>query len=239
MRPLHFVTYHGWALGSAFWEPLKEQLRAALSFRELLFHTCDDPSFPLSERDTILLTHSFGAMRRYLHHPSSGPTPRATICCAGFSQFIASQSSPEGVPTRLLERMIQRFQKTPTAVVEEFLTRAASPFSSNNVPTAVDHHAGGIPANGLDRLLDELRTMLQENTSSLVVGRREPLLSLACADDTIVAPAVSARLVRASIRSAEHSSRFVCFQTGGHLFPFFKPMETAQAITTFLEEVLE
>jgi pimeloyl-[acyl-carrier protein] methyl ester esterase len=233
---IRFVTQEGWALNSAFWKPLERELRPLLRSREVIVQSIDEVG-EINESDaTVLLTHSFGSLR---HHLQTQPLPIrfvATICCAGFARFTATGESPEGVPTRLLDRMIRRFHDSPSAVVSEFLSRAAAPFPLGETATLTGCIESA--AQNSRRLLDELEDMRSETVALQMLNRREPLLALACSDDAIVAPELTARLVNAVHPSVERSSQSILFASGGHLFPLFKPKETAEAIATFLAKVL-
>lgn len=106
---------HGWGFDRHFWTPLA----ALLSEWP---HLIDDrgyfgaPHEPVVDGPCIAVTHSFGTMR-VLAAPPPGLT--GIVAINGFERFTAVPGRA-GVPVRVLDRMLRRFETEPRAVLADF-----------------------------------------------------------------------------------------------------------------------
>ena len=106
---------HGWGFDHRFWEPLA----ALLPERA---HVIDDrgyfgtPHEPAVEGPCLAITHSFGTMRVLAAPP---PGLMGIVAINGFERFTAVPGRP-GVPVRVLDRMLRRFETDPRGVLAEF-----------------------------------------------------------------------------------------------------------------------
>ena len=106
---------HGWGFDRHFWQPL-----AAL----LCEWPCeiDDrgyfgvPDRPEIEEPCLAVTHSFGAMRVLANPPAK---LAGIVAINGFERFTAFPGKP-GVPLRVVDRMLRRFDENPGGVLAEF-----------------------------------------------------------------------------------------------------------------------
>lgn len=103
---------HGWGFDRTFWAPLIALLPECET-------VIDDrgyfgtPAEPLVEGPCIAVTHSFGTMRVLSAPP---PGLAGIVAINGFEHFTGEP----GVPVRVLDRMIRRFETDPRAVLTEF-----------------------------------------------------------------------------------------------------------------------
>lgn len=106
---------HGWGFDRHFWDPLAALLPEWLP-------AIDDrgyfgaPLDPAVDGPCIAITHSFGTMR-VLSAPPPGLT--GIVAINGFERFTAVPGR-SGVPVRVLDRMLRRFETDPRGVLSEF-----------------------------------------------------------------------------------------------------------------------
>lgn len=109
---------HGWGFDRHFWNrvamllPEWEHLRDDRGY-------FGDPLSPEVEGPCIAVAHSFGVMR-VLADPPRGLA--GLVAINGFERFTALPGKP-GVPARVVDLMLRRFDRDPRAVVEEFRRR--------------------------------------------------------------------------------------------------------------------
>ena len=112
------LLVHGWGFDSRFWNRLRAEM-PAWSFEctdRGYFGTPHEPSF---EGPFFAITHSFGTMRMLRDPP---PNCRGVIAINGFDCLVTKPGF-KGVPSRVLDRMIGRFDDNPSDVLSEFRRR--------------------------------------------------------------------------------------------------------------------
>lgn len=106
---------HGWGFDRHFWGKLAPLLAQWP-------HEIDDRGYfgaghaLTVEGRCLAVTHSFGTMRVLADPP---PGLAGMVAINGFERFTALPGRP-GVPTRVVDRMLRRFDQDPRAVLAEF-----------------------------------------------------------------------------------------------------------------------
>lgn len=201
---------HGWGFDRQFWEPLAALLPQWA-------HVIDDrgyfgaPTTPPVEGPCVAVTHSFGTMRLLAAPP---PGLAGIVAINGFERFTAV-GGRAGVPLRVLDRMLRRFENEPREVLAEFRRTCGStePFGAIDAPLL---HAD------LLRLRDAAPP--PPRVPVLVLhGGRDPLLPAAMRETSFTAPGVD-------VRRLDHAE-------GGHLLPLEAPALCAAAVRGMVEAV--
>ncbi|OZI36587.1 alpha/beta hydrolase [Bordetella genomosp. 1] len=225
------ILAHGWGFDASVWDALCARLPGARAHRgEAGYFGAPvgalpalappgaaraDPAGPVrapapeepAGAAVIAIGHSQGGLDLLTALPA-GCTHLVLI--NGFGRFCAAPDHPDGVPARMLERMLSRLAREPQAVVDDFRARCgAAPAAGPPEPQRLAH--------GLQRLRDaDLRATL----AALPL----PTLLLAGETDPIAPPALS----RAT------AVRDTRWHPGGHLLPLADPAWCAQQIRDFV-----
>lgn len=193
---------HGWGFDADLWR----RVAAALGGRTMAFADAGYfgvPRDPPARGPLLAVGHSLGAMRLLLAPPAGCA---GIVAINGFDRFAGGQ----GVPRRVLDRMIARYRSDPAAVLDEFRARCG---------------AGAAPPGRDDaRLLADLRLLRDGDARGLWRG---PLLALDGGDDPIVPAALRA----ASF--ADAAARRETCADGGHLLPLSHADWCAARIAAF------
>lgn len=196
---------HGWGFDRHFWKPLA----ALLSDVPQVFDDrgyFGDPQAPSIEGPCIAVTHSYGTMRVLADPP---PGLAGIVAINGFDRFTSIPGRP-GVPMRVVDHMLTRFELDPRAVLASF--RAS---------VGCDEPFGEIDAEILRADLKRLRDAqpaLPRVPVLAIQGGRDPLL-----------PEAMRRAGFASdeVRRLQHDA-------GGHLLPMEAPELCAMAVRGML-----
>lgn len=196
---------HGWGFDRHFWAPLTALLPEWV-------HAVDDRGYfgaahePVVAGPCIAVTHSFGTMRLLASPP---PSLAGIVAINGFERFTAAPGRP-GIPVRVLDRMLRRFEADPRGVLAEFRRTCGS---------AQDF--GEIDAEALAADLLRLRGDAPPLPDV-------PVLALHGGADPLLPPEMrAATFAGAQVRRIEH-------ETGGHLLPLEAPQLCAAAIRGLL-----
>lgn len=199
---MKLLFVHGWGFDRAFWAPLCALLADCP-------HAIDDRGyfgapvpFPPAAEPCLAVTHSFGTMRVLADPP---PGLAGIVAINGFGRFTAAPDRA-GVPPRVLDRMLRRFDEDPRAVLAEFRHSCGSeaPFD------VID--AG--------RLREDLLRLREEEPPP----PRVPVLAVQGGNDPILPPAMRAAVFAGcDVRRLEHP-------VAGHLLPLQDPAFCAQAV---------
>jgi len=206
--PMILLFLHGWGFDARFWIPLLSLLPDCRT-------ACDDrgysgtPHDPRIDEDCVVVAHSFGTMRALAAPP---PRCRGLVAINGFDRFTP------GVPRRVLDRMIARFDENPAAVLTDFRRRCGeeAPF--------------GDPFRA--PLRDDLVTLRDGDCSPCSAAWPAPILSLQSTDD----PLLPAPMRDTVFAAAPHLERRL-HPTGGHLLPAADAPYCARAIGDFVERL--
>lgn len=199
---------HGWGFDRQFWKPLARLLPD-------WEHAIDDRGYFGAPQDVtvegpcVAVTHSFGTMR-VLAAPPSGLT--GIVAINGFERFTAVPGRA-GVPVRVLDRMLRRFDTEPRGVLAEFRRTCGSeePFGEIDAPLL---HAD------LLRLRDAAPPVL-----------RRPVLVLHGGCDPLLPEAMRAgTFAGADVRRIDDAA-------GGHLLPLEAPQLCAAAVRGMVEAI--
>jgi pimeloyl-[acyl-carrier protein] methyl ester esterase len=206
---------HGWAFDSSIWDAVRTRLAdwPQVMFDANYFGTAPDSATLTGP--VVAIGHSHGVMRLLAQLP---PQCSAVVSINGFSRFSAGPDFPAGTPTKLLDRMITRFQQDPLAVLNTFRERCGADATE---PAML---SGALGADLLALRQDDQRASLQ-NVSV-------PLLALASTDDPIVTPA----LTHAVFDGHEHTD-LRWHEGGGHLLPLSAPDWCADRIRELLKRL--
>ena len=197
---------HGWGFDRHFWAPLAALLPEwdhAIDDRGYFGEPCD----PLLEGPYLAVTHSFGTMRVLAALPAGLV---GIVAINGFERFTALPGRA-GVPTRVLDRMLRRFENDPIGVLNDFHANCGSArrFTEGDAATLDTQALHG----DLLRLRDAAPP-LPEVPVLLLHGGQDPLLP----------PAARA----AGFAGAELSR--IEYGAAGHLLPLQFPQLCATAI---------
>jgi pimeloyl-[acyl-carrier protein] methyl ester esterase len=120
VKPI-LLLVHGWGFEASFWAPLQEALGDVESLVwDLGFY--GSPAYPAvpSGRPVLAVGHSFGLLWLLQKCPIAW---HALASINGFPRFSEAEDFPFGVPSRLVDRMIARFDETPEKVYRDFMAR--------------------------------------------------------------------------------------------------------------------
>jgi pimeloyl-[acyl-carrier protein] methyl ester esterase len=203
---LRFV--HGWGFDASFWARIIDEMPG--------WHAdCDERGYfgkactPAASGPFIFVTHSFGAMRAL---GGSHAQCRGLLAINGFDRFTP------GVPPRVVERMIAKFDENPGAVIQDFRGRhgIAAPF--------------GTPIG--ERLRADLVALREMDRTDESAAWPTPILSMQGAGDSLL-PASLRDDAFAGARNVERMTH----PEGGHVLPITHAAYCAQAIATFADRV--
>jgi len=201
------LAVHGWGFDASFWTPMLQRLpdfkveRVDMGFR-------GEPVVPKVARP-LIVAHSMGLAWALANipRPWSG-----VLAINAFSRFTRSATFVEGVPPRMLERMLARFTAAPAEVTSEFLTRCG--IDTPEVST--------IRPEPLRKSLIWL-TGCDERTAMKMLNC--PIQALAGTQDPIVSQAMSI--------ASFPPECLVLADGGGHLLPLTHPDWTASQLRAF------
>ena len=208
MSPILLI--HGWGLNARLWDPVRERLgEAAESALDFGFY--GKPRFRAASRP-LVVGHSLG----FAWALANIPRPWAgAMAINGFARFTHAPDFPEGVPQRVVGRMLARFATAPEEVVSDFLDRCGM--------------TGPIETLGL------VHEPLRASLSWLALCDERPTLTeLDCPVSALagdVDPIVSAAMSRVAF--AGHALDLV--EGGGHLLPLTHADRVAASIAAFHE----
>lgn len=200
---------HGWAYDAAFWAPL------AAALGDWPQATVDAGYFgparaPQPDGPVVAIGHSLGVLR-LLRDPA--PTRVGLVSINGFARFAAGPDFAQGVPPRMLDRMLSRLATQPDAVLRDFRQRCGD--------------ASAFDAPQLNALTRDLQALRDEDQRAALAALPVPLLALAGAQD----PIVPAPMTQATFGDA---AGIRWCDTGGHLLPATDTRWCAQQIRGFL-----
>lgn len=192
---------HGWGFDRHFWNPLIGLLpewEAAADDRGYL----GAPLAPEMDGPCLAVTHSFGTMRVLADPP---PGLVGLVAINGFERFTALPGKP-GVPVRVVDRMLHRFETAPHAVLAEFRKTCGADESFGEIDPA--------PLQADLLRLRDARPPLPRVPVVAVHGGRDPLLP---------SDMRAAAFAGCDVRRLDH-------ETAGHLLPLENPELCAQAV---------
>lgn len=198
MRPT-LILLHGWGFDAHLWDALADRLADYPIVR------WDRGYFGKAEQAMVKgpvagIGHSLGSMLL----ADMLPADARLIAINGFDHF----TEPEGVPRRVVERMLSRFAEAPAAVLTEFRARC-----------------GAAPVQGelrTERLADDLSLLARHSAKSA----SRAILSLQGAMDPIMPPALRDQVFPGAMRATREEA--------GHLLPVTHTAWCAAQIEAFL-----
>lgn len=119
--PLYLV--HGWGFDASFWTTMLDHLPGveASIVDAGYFGAPSRPLFP--QTPYLAVGHSAGSLSLL---NQDLPGCEGLVLFNGFARFSAADDFPDGVPTRVLERMRRQLQKSPEAVLADFRKRCGT-----------------------------------------------------------------------------------------------------------------
>lgn len=204
---------HGWAFDRSFWD----LMRGALG--ELNSVASDRGYFgqighPVLSGPVVVVSHSLGSMLTLRHMP---PDCIAFVAINGFDCFVATPDTP-GVPRRVVNRMLDKFEQEPAEVVADFRRRCGE--------------SAPVPALATQRLRDDLTLLRDGDERRRTIEAGIPILSLQGGED----PILSADQ-RASVFAGAPDLQRAVHPAAGHLLPSSDPIWCAGHIHSFLERL--
>lgn len=198
---MKLLFLHGWGFDAGIWAAL----RARLPEWE---HLVDDRGYfgeaqcPQATGPCLAITHSLGTMR-VMAAPPQGLA--GIIAINGFARFAEGPGRP-GVPLRVIDRMIRRFDEEPYGVVTAFREQVLCT----------------LPYDEIDPVpLREDLLILRDGQPPLP---QVPILTLQGGDDPLMP-----RAMRDTVFERTHAQR-IDVPGAGHLLPLEAPDLCAQAI---------
>lgn len=192
---------HGWSFDASLWAGV---------IRALPGHCCHALDFGYygparlewPEPPELVVGHSFGCLWA-MQHASLVGVPLLAV--NGFTRFSAAPDFPQGIPVRVLERMLRRLGESPDEVLSAFRERVQGP--------PPPPHSQPIPlARDLERLLrDDARNSIG----------RQPTAALSADDDPLLSVPMSEAMFPSGLRRLPH---------GDHLLPLTEPEQVARFI---------
>lgn len=193
------ILLHGWGFDASLWDTLTDALSShrVIRWDRGYFGASETPAI---EGPVLGIGHSLGSMLLADALPAETPL----IAINGFDHF----TGPDGVASRVVERMQGRFAESPADVLTEFRARCGAP------PTA--------SARNDERLADDLSLLATHRTAPAprrvlsLQGGMDPILPI-CLRDTVFPGA----------------ARATC-EEAGHLLPVTHAAWCAARIEDFL-----
>ncbi len=210
MTTLYFL--HGWGYDASFWTPLRSHLSV---FR----HVCEDAGYfgsaiqpPLPETPFWAVGHSAGACSLLA---LNSPHCLGLVSINGFARFTSAEDFPEGVPERILQRMIRQLDRQPETVLHQFRQMCGE--TDPILPATLNHEA----------LKAGLATLAAMDHRPLLPRWTRRLHSLHSPDDPL-APA----------RNGLGPNAASITLSGGHLLPLTHPQGCATLLTRIIRSSL-
>ena len=215
---MKILCISGWSFGTGFWAPLAAHCPPTWS---LSFYApsaqnaspCALDALFLGEHWDGVIAHSWGGLLALkLCHQYSVRVP--LLLCHGFRSFAKRDDFSVGHDPRVLRAMAQGLSRDAARVVADFHRRAGfDPVAYGGAGIVVDPLCPEALAWGLESLrCDDLR------------GCAVPVQVLACRDDPIVPPALTAACFEQVIWSEQ----------GGHFLPLSHPQRVVRAMQALL-----
>ena len=213
--------FHGWGLSRRFWQPLA----AALPDHPHAYFDAGytgEPATPDYDLATqwVAVGHSLGWAHALQNPPPGGWLGMVSL--SGFTHFCAHAPGDPGQAKRVVERMVRVFERTPQAVLQDFLTRCqlAELMPEEDPPL----HMG--------RLHHDLHRLIDIDVNPLLAELSAPVLALAAQDDVIVPPELTA-----SIFESHNNTTLTWRADGGHALGYVHANWCAQQIQPFIHNL--
>lgn len=203
---------HGWAFDSSVWDAVRARLADWPQATLDAGYFGTEPAAREAAGAVIAIGHSHGMMRLLDRLPAHCA---AVVSINGFARFSAAPDFPAGTPTKLLDRMLARFEQEPLAVLNAFRARCGADATE--------------PAGLSAALGEDLRALRHDDQRATLQGLALPRWALASTDDPIVTPA----LTRALFEGRPHTE-LRWHAGGGHLLPLTAPDWCATQIRELL-----
>jgi pimeloyl-[acyl-carrier protein] methyl ester esterase len=165
------VFAHGWGFDSSYFKKLSQYFTEYSQVHwEAGYFTKAASYKPFPKKGAwIGIGHSFG-FHQLLEYPFKG-----VISLAGFTRFCIHQKKQEGTPLRIVDRMIDVFQRDPQSVLQQFWGKCGiSQQKTNYINT--------------EALLNDLKKMRELKAKPI---KNIPTLSLSSQQDPIVPPSLT------------------------------------------------
>lgn len=207
MTTLYFQ--HGWGYDASFWMPLQNHLP---EFQ----HVCADAGYLGAEARSNLPQSPFWAIGHSAGACSllalEAPHCLGIISINGFARFTKAEDFPEGVPERILHRIIRQLDRQPAPVLHQFRQMCGE--TAPILPSTLDR----------DALKAGLTTLAEMDHRPLLPRWEGRLHSLHSPDDPL-SPA------RNGLGADIPSSTL----PGGHLLPHTHPQDCATLLTRIIK----
>ncbi|GGF51207.1 alpha/beta hydrolase [Terasakiella brassicae] len=206
MKKLVFV--HGWGFAAEFWHGLATELpEFASEFVNLGFL---GDVHPINDPNAVYITHSMG-LAWVVEQVANC---QAIVAINGFTKFCRDENWSNGVPPRMLERMIRQFDRTPETVWTEFMKNCGA--IDPVYPTKANTEA---LSKGLRCLRDcDIRLKFKNLTA-----------------DKLIIAGDQDRIVPEKLTRASFGEDVIWYKGGNHLLPLFEQKKLAVDIRRFLD----
>ncbi|OUJ14444.1 alpha/beta fold hydrolase [Acetobacter sp. DsW_063] len=205
---MHIVLAHGWGFDGRVWGAVRDRLRGGVFDDEI--HVLDFGYFGSSElcipldEPVVAVGHSFGLL--WLLSQASLHAESVILGINAFTRFSRAADFPDGVPQRLIDRMLAGLDRDAQGVVNAFHERCGL---SEEQGRDVAQESRTLDTNRLRQDLMRLR----DGDVSGRAGR--VMAALGSRDDLLVTEPMT--------RASFPTQRIQWADNGGHLLPLTRP----------------
>lgn len=205
---MHVVLAHGWGFDARVWGAVRDSLRGdavggEIHVLDFGYFGCSEICFPLDE-PVVAVGHSFGLL--WLLSQASLHAESVILGINAFTRFCRATDFPDGVPQRLIDRMLVGLDRDAQGVVNAFHERCGLSTEQDRDFAQV---SGTLDTHRLRQDLMHLRDGdARERTGRIaaVLGSRDDVLA--------TEPMTQASFPAERIQWTDH---------GGHLLPLTRP----------------
>lgn len=215
---MRLVFMHGWGFNSSFWNPLLTSLDGYETVVLDAGYFGQPHAYLDDGRPFVAIGHSFGTIR-LLDTISSHCL--GFVAINGFDYFVRRNAAEGGVPIRVLDRMIARFEEDPLIVLHDFQTRCGAQVD------ALDENL-----LNKDTLLRDLYLLRESDVRSAVQNAEIEFALL----NGNLDPLIDGARRQSSFTNVMSATSFT-HPDGGHLLPITQPQWCAQHIVSLVDKM--
>ena len=233
------VLVHGWGFDPSVWDGVRRALPHGVPVQtlDLGFFGAEPSGLPTAP--ALVVGHSFGVQWVLSERPDLAPR---LLSINGFARFTAAPDFPEGVPPRLVDRMLARLRQDPEEVLNTFRARCgAGPADRSPELDRLTwglealRHGDARPARCRAALAGTADPIVSEAMSRALWGEEINFPSAASDGGNAAARGVARKPRERSDRPALEGQNLHPAPNTGHLLPLTHPDVVAAFIMDHLE----